>query len=63
MAGSSFLYSAIFKRNSVFLTTIFAAAFVFEMATDTGFNYIWDRVNKGRQWKDIRHKYIEQEES
>ncbi|KAG0231764.1 hypothetical protein BGW41_002116 [Actinomortierella wolfii] len=50
-------YNAIVKRNSVFLTTIFVGAFAFEMAFDTLSDRIWDNLNKGRQWKDIAHKY------
>ncbi|RKO83167.1 cytochrome b-c1 complex subunit 9, partial [Blyttiomyces helicus] len=47
-----------FKRSSAFLATIFASAFVVEIAFDTTSDKLWDRANKGRQWKDIRDKYI-----
>ncbi|KAM3413801.1 Complex III subunit 9 [Cercospora zeina] len=53
------LYNSIVKRNTIFLTTIFAGAFVTNIAFDVTANKIWDQVNKGRQWKDIKHKYME----
>lgn len=28
---------------------------------DQGTDKLWDNLNKGRQWKDIRHKYVEEE--
>ncbi|CRG90746.1 hypothetical protein PISL3812_07791 [Talaromyces islandicus] len=51
-----------FQRNAVFLTTIFASAFAFEIAFDSASNKIWDSINQGRQWKDIRHQYIQKAE-
>ncbi|ERS95567.1 hypothetical protein HMPREF1624_08083 [Sporothrix schenckii ATCC 58251] len=41
------------------LTVVFGAAFGFQMAYDTGMNKLWDNINRGRQWKDIRSKYLE----
>ncbi|KAL1966302.1 hypothetical protein VTN77DRAFT_4655 [Rasamsonia byssochlamydoides] len=63
MAGlSQLIYQTFIQRNAVFLTTIFASAFAFEIAFDTASNKIWDSINRGRQWKDIRHKYIKKDE-
>ncbi|KAE8148065.1 UQCRX/QCR9 like ubiquinol-cytochrome C reductase family protein [Aspergillus avenaceus] len=64
MAGAiaSALYQGLFRRNAVFLSTIFASAFAFEIAYDTGSNKIWDTMNRGRQWKDVKHRYTVQEE-
>jgi ubiquinol-cytochrome c reductase subunit 9 len=74
---SDFFYNSLVKRNSVYVTSIFAAAFGFGVAFDVGVTSFWDRWNKGvrrsssyarcplmslqKQWKDIRHKYIEEE--
>ncbi len=55
------IYNTVFKRNSVFVTTVFASAFAFEMMFDSTSSAIWDRLNRGRQWKDIKQKYIENE--
>ncbi|WEW58062.1 qcr9 subunit 9 of the ubiquinol cytochrome-c reductase complex [Emydomyces testavorans] len=54
--------STFIRRNAVFLSTIFVGAFAFEMAFDTISNSVWDTLNRGRQWKDIKHKYINKEE-
>ncbi|PGH13009.1 hypothetical protein AJ80_06493 [Polytolypa hystricis UAMH7299] len=67
MAGIS---SAIYKQvslppvdaNAAFLTTVFVGAFAFEIAFDSGSDRVWDAMNRGRQWKDIRHKYVQDEE-
>ncbi|KAF8852522.1 ubiquinol-cytochrome C reductase, partial [Acephala macrosclerotiorum] len=55
-------YSFLVRRNYMFLGVIFAGAFGFEMAFDTISDRIWDNLNKGRQWKDIRAKYIQSED-
>ncbi|KAF1820725.1 ubiquinol-cytochrome C reductase [Dissoconium aciculare CBS 342.82] len=63
MAGIlSGIYSTFIRRNAVFLGTIFVGAFATEIAFDTGANYIWDQANKGRQWKDIKQRYLEASE-
>ena len=36
-----------FRKSSSFVATIFASAFVFEMAFDTFSDYAWDSLNKG----------------
>ncbi|CAG8484173.1 8525_t:CDS:2 [Paraglomus occultum] len=51
------LYRGVFRRNSIFLCGVFAAAFAFEIAFDVTSDRIFDRVNRGRQWKDIKDKY------
>lgn len=60
MAGlAASVYNVIFRRNTVFLTTVFVGAFGFEIAFDKTITKLWDAHNRGRQWKDIRHKYVE----
>ncbi|KAI1266805.1 ubiquinol-cytochrome C reductase [Xylariaceae sp. FL1019] len=61
MAAVSPIYNAFFRRNFTMLGVVFASAFAFEMTYDTGMNKVWDNLNKGRQWKDIRAKYVEEE--
>jgi len=53
----------LFRRNSVYVSSIFIGAFGFTMAFDSGLNAFYDRWNKGKQWKDIRDKYAPSEES
>ncbi|KAJ5983580.1 hypothetical protein N7481_005679 [Penicillium waksmanii] len=63
MAGiSNIIYQSIIRKNAVFLTTIFAGAFAFELSFDTFSNKVWDSWNAGRQWKDIKPRYLVQAE-
>ncbi|KAJ7086650.1 ubiquinol-cytochrome C reductase [Mycena epipterygia] len=62
MAFSTTLYNTFFRRNSVFVASIFAGAFVFGVGFDSGVTTFYDRWNKGKQWKDIRDKYVQSEE-
>ncbi|EAU84558.1 hypothetical protein CC1G_00077 [Coprinopsis cinerea okayama7 len=61
MAIGNALYNTIFKRNSVFVSTVFVGAFAFGIGFDTGVSKFFDYWNKGKQWKDIRHKYVQEE--
>ncbi|KAK4251228.1 cytochrome b-c1 complex subunit 9 [Corynascus novoguineensis] len=56
---ASALYNALFRRNVTMLGVVFASAFAFELGFNNLMNKIWDNHNRGRQWKDIRHKYIQ----
>ncbi|KAF9449885.1 putative QCR9-ubiquinol--cytochrome-c reductase subunit 9 [Macrolepiota fuliginosa MF-IS2] len=58
MSLSTGIYNTLFKRNSVFVGTIFAGAFLFGVGFDTATTTFWERWNKGKLWKDIRHKYV-----
>ncbi|KAK0108502.1 qcr9 subunit 9 of the ubiquinol cytochrome-c reductase complex [Cadophora gregata] len=53
------IYNLFFRKNYAMLGVVFASAFAFEMVWDRTTDGIWDRLNKGRQWKDIRAKYVE----
>ncbi|XMA19343.1 hypothetical protein WAI453_012134 [Rhynchosporium graminicola] len=53
------IYNFFFRRNFTMLGVVFASAFAFEMMWDRTTDGIWDKMNKGRQWKDIRARYIE----
>ncbi|KAH9909356.1 ubiquinol-cytochrome C reductase [Xylariomycetidae sp. FL2044] len=61
MAATRPLYNAFFRRNYQMLGIVFTSAFAFEMLFDSSMNKLWDRVNRGRQWKDIRSRYVEEE--
>ncbi|KAK9454201.1 cytochrome b-c1 complex subunit 9 [Dipodascopsis uninucleata] len=50
------------RRNSVFVGTILVGAFAFEIGFDTVMDNVWDRLNAGKQWKDIKYKYITSDE-
>lgn len=40
------------------LGAVFAGGFAFEIIYNQGMNKLWDNINRGRQWKDIRSKYV-----
>ncbi|KAJ4312597.1 qcr9 subunit 9 of the ubiquinol cytochrome-c reductase complex [Neodidymelliopsis sp. IMI 364377] len=49
----------VMRSNITLLGTVFAAAFGMQLAFDTGSERIWDNINRGRQWKDIKQRYVE----
>ncbi|PKK48474.1 hypothetical protein CI102_6721, partial [Trichoderma harzianum] len=49
----------VFRKNFTMLAAVFGAGFAWEIGFNATMNNIWDSNNRGRQWKDIRHKYIE----
>ncbi|KAH8675714.1 cytochrome b-c1 complex subunit 9 [Xylariales sp. PMI_506] len=60
MAGAP-LYNAFFRRNWQMLGVVFGAGFAVELIFNQGMDKVWDNVNRGRQWKDIRSRYVEEE--
>ncbi|ODV75607.1 ubiquinol--cytochrome-c reductase subunit 9, partial [Cyberlindnera jadinii NRRL Y-1542] len=54
----STIYNTIFKRNSIFVGTIFAGAFVFQPVFDSGVTRWYEYHNRGKLWKDIKGKYV-----
>ncbi|THY30416.1 hypothetical protein D6D01_03233 [Aureobasidium pullulans] len=57
-----FTSHTIFRKNYVFLSVVFVSAFGMEIAFDNASNSVWNSVNKGRQWKDLKHKYMESDD-
>ncbi|KAK0253083.1 Cytochrome b-c1 complex subunit 9, mitochondrial [Friedmanniomyces endolithicus] len=55
-------YSLVIRRNFGFLGVIFLGAFATEIAFETTANGIWNSINRGRQWKDIKQRYMEHDE-
>ncbi|WVQ73719.1 hypothetical protein IAR50_003299 [Cryptococcus sp. DSM 104548] len=53
------IYNTFFRRNSVFVASTFVAAFTFSIGFDLATTAYWDNHNRGKQWHDIRHKYIQ----
>ncbi|KAG6004190.1 hypothetical protein E4U21_001331 [Claviceps maximensis] len=51
--------SALFRKNYAMLAAVFGAGFAFEVGFNNGINKWWDNHNRGRQWKDIRNRYVE----
>ncbi|SAM86251.1 probable QCR9-ubiquinol--cytochrome-c reductase subunit 9 [Ustilago bromivora] len=59
MSLAKSVYNTVFKRNSVYVASIFFGAFAFGIGYDLATTAWWDSHNKGKQWKDIRGKYLE----
>ncbi|ROW18169.1 hypothetical protein VPNG_00113 [Cytospora leucostoma] len=59
MAGQTTLYNILFRNNYTMLGAVFAGAFAFQITWDLSTTRLWDNINKGRQWKDIKAKYVE----
>ncbi|KAJ0173189.1 hypothetical protein K1T71_011365 [Dendrolimus kikuchii] len=53
----STLNRGVFKRTSTFAVAIAAGSFFFERAFDVASVTIFESINKGKLWKDIKHKY------
>ncbi|ORY59407.1 cytochrome b-c1 complex subunit 9 [Leucosporidium creatinivorum] len=54
-------FTQLFSRNTVFVGTVFFGAFAFGIGYDKATSAWWDNHNRGKQWADIRHKYVDQE--
>ncbi|XP_054005721.1 cytochrome b-c1 complex subunit 9 [Hylaeus anthracinus] len=58
MAGiGNTVYNFLFKRTSTFTLTILAGSFFFERTVDVLSDSLFESLNKGKLWKDIKHKY------
>jgi len=58
----SLFYQGVAKKTSTMVFAVCVSALVFERAFDAGADYIWETNNKGKLWKDIKHKYEVEEE-
>lgn len=45
----------------MFVGTVFAGAFVFESWFDAAVTNWYDNHNKGKLWKDVKGKFVEQD--
>ncbi|XP_014603279.1 PREDICTED: cytochrome b-c1 complex subunit 9 [Polistes canadensis] len=58
MSGfSTTLYNIFLKRSSTYVITIIGGTFIFERSFDLASNKLFESINKGKLWKDIKHKY------
>ncbi|KAF4988202.1 hypothetical protein FGRMN_9904 [Fusarium graminum] len=53
------LCRSLFSTNYLMLATVFSAGFAWEIGFNNVMDKVWDNNNRGRQWKDIRHKFLE----
>ncbi|KAI8418947.1 hypothetical protein FOFC_01519 [Fusarium oxysporum] len=57
--NAGFFYRSLFSTNYLMLATVFTAGFAWEIGFNNVMDKVWDNNNRGRQWKDIRHKFLE----
>jgi len=50
----------LYKRNSVFLATVFFGAYGFSVLYTEATEKWWEYHNRGKLWKDIRDKYVQE---
>lgn len=62
MALGGTIYNIFFKRSSTYFLTLVVGAFAFERFADGLADQIFDSINRGKQWKDIKNNYIKAEE-
>lgn len=62
MAIGGTIYNLLFKRSSTFFVTICVGVFVFERTVDGLSDYVFNNINKGKQWHDIKHLYEKKQE-
>lgn len=62
MAISGTIYNIFFKKSSSYFLTLMAGAFLFERIADGAADSLFDNINRGKQWKDIKHLYEKKEE-
>jgi hypothetical protein len=61
MSLSSIFYG-VTKRTSTFALAIVTGALIFERAYDGLGDYVFETYNRGKLWKDIKHKYEREDE-
>ena len=62
MALGGQIYNTFFKSSSRYFLTLMVGAFFFERTVDGLSDKVFDSINKGRQWKDIKHLAIKKDE-
>ncbi|KAK6358679.1 hypothetical protein TWF730_008002 [Orbilia blumenaviensis] len=58
MSLAATIYNNLFRRNFVMVGAVMGGAFAADIAFDVYSQRFWDWKNQGRQWKDIRQKYL-----
>lgn len=56
------IYNTFFKSSSRYFLTLVVGAFAMERVVDNLADTIFDSINRGKQWKDIQHLYVKNEE-
>ncbi|XP_059051849.1 cytochrome b-c1 complex subunit 9 [Achroia grisella] len=59
MSFLSTLNRVVFKRTSTFALAVASGTFFFERGFDVISESLFESINKGKLWKDIKDKYEE----
>ncbi|XP_018566313.1 cytochrome b-c1 complex subunit 9 [Anoplophora glabripennis] len=51
------IYNTIFKRTSTMALACVISAFFFERSFDLGSDLVFEKINEGKLWKQIKDKY------
>ncbi|KAK7505962.1 hypothetical protein BaRGS_00002684 [Batillaria attramentaria] len=51
------VYQAVFRRTSTFALAIVVGAFFFERAFDQGGQTLFEQMNRGKLYKDVKHRF------
>ncbi|XP_034173056.1 ubiquinol-cytochrome C reductase complex subunit oxen [Osmia lignaria lignaria] len=54
---ASAIYNLLFKRTSTVVVVILASSFVFERSVNVFSDKMFESINKGKLWKDIKDNY------
>lgn len=57
------VYKVLFKRNSIFVGTVFVGAFLFQTTFDSAITKWYENHNKGKLWKDVKARIGAPEEA
>jgi ubiquinol-cytochrome c reductase subunit 9 len=63
MGLGGMIYNTFFKSSSRYFLTLVVGAFAVERVVDGLSDNIFDSINRGKQWKDIKHLYVKNEEA
>lgn len=61
MSIGATIYNTFFKSSSRYFLTLVVGAFAIERIADGLADNVFDSINRGKQWKDIRHLYVKNE--
>ncbi|KAL7641426.1 UNVERIFIED_CONTAM: hypothetical protein RMT77_008566 [Armadillidium vulgare] len=53
------IYNSVFRKTSTFVLAGAVGVFFFERAFDMLTDGLFEHINEGKLWKDIKHKYEE----
>ncbi|XP_075753992.1 cytochrome b-c1 complex subunit 9 [Pelodiscus sinensis] len=61
MALAAGLYGALLRRTSGFALSVVLGALLFERGFDQAADGLFARLNQGKLWKHVKHKYETEE--